>query len=131
MIWSAYIGLSLSLEGVGAVLGLGKQKLAKGKELIKNFRQPCAQQRPTVATPAICQKTLWTNGSPSNAITSVRLRCHSGKTRKLPGPEAVWEKYHLDQGINDRGVALDMELVRQAIAMDTCSRAELTTAIKN
>lgn len=48
MIWSAYMGLPLSLEGVGAVLGLGKQKLTEGKELIKYFCQPCAPTKANV-----------------------------------------------------------------------------------
>ena len=52
------------------------------------------------------------------------------KLAKFPVPDAVWEQYHLDQEINDRGVALDMDLVRQAIDMDTRSRAELTAAMK-
>ena len=42
MIWSATMGLTLSLEGVGTVLGLEKQKLSEGKDLIKYFCQPCA-----------------------------------------------------------------------------------------
>jgi len=41
MIWSAYMGLPLSLEGVGAVLGLEKQKLIEGKDLIRYFCLPC------------------------------------------------------------------------------------------
>ena len=45
-------------------------------------------------------------------------------------PDSVWEEYHLDQEINDRGVGLDMELVRQAIQMDGRSRSELTQAMK-
>ena len=46
MVWSAYLGLPLSLEGVGAVLGLEKQKLTEGKELIRYFCTPC---KPTMA----------------------------------------------------------------------------------
>ena len=53
------------------------------------------------------------------------------KLRKFPVPESVWEEYHIDQGINDRGVRLDMELVQQAIAMDARSREDLTAAIKD
>jgi DNA polymerase len=48
----------------------------------------------------------------------------------FPVPESVWNEYHLDQEINDRGVALDMTLVRQAIDMDGRSRLQLTTAMK-
>ena len=133
LIWSAYMGLPLSLEGVGAVLGLGKQKLTEGKELIKYFCQPCA---PTKANGGR------TRNLPENApdkwaafkrynVRDVEVEMSiQEKLAKFPVPEAVWEQYHLDQEINDRGVALDMELVHQAIAMDTRSRAELTAAMK-
>ena len=134
MIWSAYMGLPLSLEGVGAVLGLGKQKLTEGKELIRYFCQPCA---PTKANGGR------TRNFPVNApdkwaafkrynVRDVEVEMSiQEKLNKFPVPEAVWEQYHLDQQINDRGVALDMELVRQAIAMDARSRTELTTAMKS
>lgn len=133
MIWAATMGLPLSLEGVGAVLGLEKQKLTEGKDLIKYFCQPCAPTK-------------------SNGQRTRNLPCHapdkwlafkkynirdvetemSIQTRlaKYPVPESVWDQYHMDQEINDRGVALDMELVRQAIQMDGRSRSELTQAMK-
>lgn len=133
MIWSAYMGLPLSLEGVGAVLGLGKQKLTEGKELIKYFCQPCAPTKTNGGR---------TRNLPENApdkwdafkrynIRDVEVEMSiQEKLAKFPVPETVWEQYHLDQEINDRGVALDMELVHQAIAMDTRSRADLTAAMK-
>ena len=49
---------------------------------------------------------------------------------KFPVPESVWEEYQQDQEINDRGIGVDMELVRQAIAIDTCSRERLTAAMQ-
>lgn len=133
MIWSAYMGLPLSLEGVGAVLGLGKQKLTEGKELIKYFCQPCAPTKSNGGR---------TRNLPENApdkwdafkrynIRDVEVEMSiQEKLAKFPVPETVWEQHHLDQEINDRGVALDMELVHQAIAMDTRSRADLTAAMK-
>lgn len=133
MIWAATMGLPLSLEGVGAVLGLEKQKLAEGKDLIKYFCQPCAPTK-------------------SNGQRTRNLPCHApekwlafkkynirdvetemsiqARLAKFPVPELVWDEYHIDQEINDRGVALDMELVRQAIQMDGRSRSELTQAMK-
>lgn len=133
MIWAATMGLPLSLEGVGAVLGLEKQKLTEGKDLIKYFCQPCAPTK-------------------SNGQRTRNLPCHApekwlafkkynirdvetemsiqDRLAKFPVPESVWEEYHIDQEINDRGVALDMELVRQAIQMDGRSRSELTQAMK-
>lgn len=133
MIWSAYMGLPLSLEGVGAVLGLGKQKLTEGKELIKYFCQPCA---PTKANGGRTRNLpenapdKWDSFKRYNRRDVEVEMSIQEKLAKFPVPEAVWNQYHLDQKINDRGVALDMELVRQAIAMDTRSRRELTDAMK-
>lgn len=111
MIWSAYMGLPLSLEGVGAVLGLGKQKLTEGKELIKYFCQPCA---PTKANGGRTRNLpenapdKWTAFKRYN-IRDVEVEMSiQEKLAKFPVPEMVWEQYHLDQEINDRGVALDM-----------------------
>ena len=49
---------------------------------------------------------------------------------KFPVPDFVWEEYRLDQEINDRGIGVDMEMVRRAIAMDGRSKAELSAAMK-
>lgn len=133
MIWSAYMGLPLSLEGVGSVLGLGKQKLNEGRELIKYFCQPCAPTKSNggrARNLPINAPDKWAAFKRYN-IRDVEVEMSiQEKLDKFPVPEAVWEQYLLDQEINDRGVALDMELVDQAIAMDTRSRAELTSTMK-
>ena len=133
MVWAAYMGLPLSLEGAGAVLGLEKQKLAEGKDLIKYFCQPCAPTK---------SNGLRTRNLPKHApdkwLTFKKYNIRDVETEmsiqarllKYPVPDSVWEEYHLDQEINDRGVGLDMELVRQAIQMDGRSRSELTQAMK-
>ena len=133
MVWAAYMGLPLSLEGAGAVLGLEKQKLAEGKDLIKYFCQPCAPTK---------SNGLRTRNLPEHAadkwLAFKRYNIRDVETEmsiqsrlsKYPVPDSVWEEYHLDQEINDRGVGLDMELVRQAIQMDGRSRSELTQAMK-
>ena len=133
MIWAAYMGLPLSLEGVGAVLGLEKQKLTEGKDLIKYFCQPCAP------TKSNGQRTRnLREHAPDKWLAFKRYNIRDVETEmsiqarlsKYPVPDSVWEEYHLDQEINDRGVGLDMELVRQAIQMDGRSRSELTQAMK-
>ena len=133
MVWAAYMGLPLSLEGVGAVLGLEKQKLTEGKDLIKYFCQPCAP------TKANGQRTRNLPAhAPDKWLTFKKYSIRDVETEmsiqarlaKYPVPDSVWEEYHLDQEINDRGVGLDMELVRQAIQMDGRSRSELTQAMK-
>ena len=133
MIWSAYMGLPLSLEGVGTVLGLGKQKLTEGKDLIRYFCQPCA---PTKANGGRTRNLPRHAPDKWEAFKRYNIRdvevemSIQDKLARFPVPDAVWEEYHLDQQINDRGVSIDRELVRQAIEMDTRSRSELTTAMK-
>lgn len=133
MVWAAYMGLPLSLEGAGAVLGLEKQKLTEGKDLIKYFCQPCAP------TKSNGQRTRnLPKHAPDKWLAFKRYNIRDVETEtsiqarlsKYPVPDGVWEEYHLDQEINDRGVGLDMELVRQAIQMDGRSRSELTQAMK-
>ena len=133
MVWAAYMGLPLSLEGTGAVLGLEKQKLTEGKDLIKYFCQPCAP------TKSNGQRTRnLPEHAPDKWLAFKRYNIRDVETEmsiqarllKYPVPDSVWEEYHLDQEINDRGVGLDMELVRQAIQMDGRSRSELTQAMK-
>jgi len=133
MVWAAYMGLPLSLEGVGAVLGLEKQKLTESKDLIKYFCQPCAP------TKTNGQRTRnLPEHAPDKWLAFKRYNIRDVETEmsiqarllKYPVPDSVWEEYRLDQEINDRGVGLDMELVRQAIQMDGRSRSELTQAMK-
>lgn len=133
MIWSATMGLPLSLEGVGAVLGLEKQKLTEGKDLIRFFCQPCAP------TKANGQRTRnypyhapdkWAAFKRYNSRDVEAEMSIQERLQKFPVPDSVWEEYHIDQEINDRGVAIDLPLVRQAIDMDARSRTELTDAMR-
>ena len=133
MVWAATMGLPLSLEGVGAVLGLEKQKLTEGKELIKYFCQPCP---PTKANGQRTRNRPFHAPDKWEAFKRYNVRdveAEMGIQQKLPKfpvlPQ-VWEEYDIDQEINDRGVRIDMELVEQAIEMDARSRQELTDAMK-
>ena len=129
MIWSAYMGLPLSLQGVGAVLGLEKQKLSEGKDLIKYFCQPCAATKAnggrTRNRPSDAPDKWLAFKKYNRRDVEVEMAIQQ-RLAKFPVSESIWEEYHLDQRINDRGVALDMELVEQAITMDRRSREELT-----
>jgi DNA polymerase len=133
MIWAAAMGLPLSLECVGAVLGLEKQKLTAGKELIKFFCSPCT---PTKANGHRTRNRPFHAPEKWAAFKRYNLRDVETemdvqqKLSRFPIPEQVWEEYHIDQEINDRGVRIDMNLVRQAIRMDTRSRQELIDAMK-
>ena len=133
MVWAAYMGLPLSLERAGAVLGLEKQKLAEGKDLIKYFCQPCAptktngQRTRNLPEHAPDKWLAFKRYNICDVETEMSIQA---RLSKYPVPDGVWEEYHLDQEINDRGVGLDMELVHQAIQMDERSRLELTQAMK-
>ena len=133
MVWSAYLGLPLSLMGVGAVLGLEKQKLAEGKDLIRYFCIPC---NPTIANggrrrnhPADAPDKWSLFVDYNRRDVEVEMAIHQ-RLARFPVPDAVWDEYHLDQRINDRGVMVDGELVRSAIGMDSLSRQELVSRMK-
>jgi DNA polymerase len=133
MVWAATMGLPLSLEGVGAVLKLDKQKLIEGKELIKFFCQPCAptksngQRTRNYPYHAPDKWSMFKRYNIRDVETEMSIQ---EKLAKFPVPDNIWDEYHMDQEINDRGVALDMQLVKEAIAMDERARSELTTAMK-
>ena len=133
MVWAATLGLPFSLEGAGAVLGLDKQKLTEGKELIRYFCKPCS---PTQANSGRTRNLpchapdKWEMFKRYNIRDVEAEMGIQQRLSKFPVPEFVWDEYHLDQEINDRGVKIDMELVRQAIAIDERSRNKLISAMR-
>lgn len=134
MVWAATMGLPLSLEGVGAVLGLEKQKLTDGKDLIKYFSVPCA---PTKTNGGRTRNRPFHAPDKWEAFKKYNIRDVEteigikDRLAKFPVSDDVWDEYHIDQEINDRGVRLDMDLVQEAIEMDIRSRSELTAAMKD
>lgn len=133
MVWSATLGLPLSLENVGAVLGLEKQKLTEGKELIRYFCVPC---KPTKANGGRTRNLPEHDREKWGRFKAYNLRDVEAEMQiqqrlsKFPVPGFVWEEYWQDQEINDRGIGVDMDMVRNAIAMDGRSKAELSEAMK-
>ena len=127
MVWSAYLGLPLSLKDVGAALGLDKQKLTEGKELIRYFCVPGkdATRRMPASAPE-----KWATFRAYNLRDVETEMSIQDRLRKYPVPEKVWAQYHLDQQINDRGIAVDRTLVRGAIDIDERSREELTAQLQ-
>lgn len=133
MVWASTLGLPRSLESVGAVLGLEKQKLTEGKDLIRYFCVPC---RPTKANGGRTRNLPEHDPEKWERFKAYNLRDVETEMQiqkrlsNFPVPDAIWEEYHLDQEINDRGIGVDMELVRQAIAMDARSREWLTASMQ-
>lgn len=133
MVWSATLGLPLSLESAGAALGLEKQKLTEGKDLIRYFCVPC---KPTKANGGRMRnlpehdREKWRRFKAYNLRDVETEMLIQKRLSNFPVPDAIWEEYRLDQEINDRGIGVDMELVRQAIAIDTRSRERLTAVMR-
>jgi DNA polymerase len=133
MVWAAYMGLPLSLEDAGAVLGLEKQKLKEGKDLIRYFSVPC---KPTKANGGrtrnlpIDAPDKWDQFKAYNFRDVETEIAIQARLQKFPVPEDEWQNYILDQHINDRGIQLDMDLVIEAIQCDERSRDELTRLMK-
>ena len=133
MVWSAYMGLPLSLEGVGAVLGLEKQKLTEGRDLIRYFSTPCA---PTKTNDGRTRNLPEHDPEKWDRYKAYNLRDVEtemqiqAKLSKFPVPDAVWDDYHLDQEINDRSIRVDMTFVKRCIALDAETRDSLTASMR-
>lgn len=131
MVWAATLGLPLSLEGVGAVLGLEKQKLKEGKDLIRFF---CTLAKDRDGNPYRHRPEdapeKWERFKAYNLRDVETEMAIQQKLFRFPVPENIWDEYHLDQEINDRGIGVDMELMCQAIGMDARSNEKLTAQMR-
>lgn len=134
LVWSATLGLPLSLEGVGAVLGLEKQKLTEGKALIRYFCVPCSPTKSNGGRTRNLPKhdmEKWQRFKTYNKRDVETEMSIQDKLSRFPVPEQIWDEYHLSEEINDRGIGIDRELVMQAIAIDQKSREQLTAVLQN
>lgn len=132
-IWGAYMGLPLSLKGVGAVLKLDEQKMSEGEDLIKYFCKPC---RPTIKNGGRTRNLpqhdpekweLFKKYNRRDVDVELGIKA---KLSKFPVPDFVWDEYHLDQEINDRGILVDMTLVENAIAIDAKTKDYLRSQMQ-
>ena len=133
MVWSAYMGLPLSLEGVGAVLGLEKQKLTEGKDLIRYFCTPCKPTKSNgnrVRNLPFHDMKKWEKFKAYNIRDVETEMLIQEKLLKFPVPEFVWDEYHLDQEINDRGILVDIPFVEKCIEIDKVSREHLMSQMQ-
>ena len=127
MVWSAYLGLPLSLEKVGEVLKLEKQKMSEGKALIRYFSIPCT---PTKANKMRTRNLpnhdieKWSTFKKYNKRDVETEMAIKNKLSAFPVPKSEWENYWIDQSINDRGILIDEVLVDSAINFDEILRKE-------
>lgn len=133
MVWSAYLGLPLSLEGVGTVLKLKDQKLKEGGDLIRYFCLPC---KPTKINGG--RKRNFPHRAPDKWAAFINYNKRDvevelaikDKLRNHPVPDFLWEEYHQDQNINDRGIGIDVEFVKAAITIDEESKSKIQEELK-
>lgn len=133
MVWSAYMGLPLSLEGVGSILGLDKQKLTSGKDLIRYFCLPCPPTKVNGGrtrnfphhTPDKWSDFILYNKRDVEVELAIK-----DKLKKFPVPDFIWEEYHQDQIINDRGIKIDKAFVEAALEIDRISKDNIQAELK-
>ncbi|HHS4197690.1 TPA: DNA polymerase [Streptococcus pyogenes] len=133
MIWSAYLGLPLSLEGVGTVLKLKDQKLKEGGDLIRYFCLPC---KPTKVNGGRTRN--YPNHAPEKWATFIDYNRRDvevelaikERLKNFPVPDFVWDEYHQDQIINDCGIGIDIDFVKAAIKIDGESKAKIQEELK-
>lgn len=134
MVWSATLGLPLSLEGVGSVLGLEKQKLQEGKTLIKYFCVPCAATKANGGRRRNLPQHDTEKWETLKAYNKRDVETEIGiqeKLSKFTVSDTEWDNYRLDQIINDRGITLDMTFVKQAICCDEVTKTRLHSLMQN
>ena len=133
MVWAAYMGLPLSLAAVGSVLGLEEQKMSEGKSLIRYFCTPCTATKTNggrVRNLPCHAPDKWAMFKAYNQRDVEAEMAIQQRLAKFPVPDFLWDEYHLDQEINDRGIRIDMAFVDNAIAIDARSRDELSGRMK-
>ncbi|RIY24660.1 hypothetical protein CJI51_07960, partial [Bifidobacteriaceae bacterium WP021] len=134
MIWSATLGLPMSLENVGAVLGLDKQKLTEGKNLIKYFCLPC---NPTKVNGGRTRNKYFHDKEKWELFKSYNKRdvevemSIQEKLSRFPVPDFLWQEFYLDQTINDRGIGIDPLFVESAIKLDLEVKTHLMSELKH
>ncbi|PKZ55140.1 hypothetical protein CYJ70_02005 [Gardnerella pickettii] len=134
MIWSATLGLPMSLENVGAVLGLDKQKLTEGKNLIKYFCLPC---NPTKVNGGRTRNKYFHDKGKWELFKSYNKRdvevemSIQEKLSRFPVPDFLWQEFYLDQEINDRGIEIDPRFVESAIKLDLEVKTHLMSELKH
>lgn len=117
-VWSATLGLPLSLRDVGTVLGLLRQKITAGKELVRHFCTSCkptkANQNRTRNFPYHAPDKWQQFKQYNQRDVEVEMEI-TQKFSRFPVPQNEWENYWMDQDINDRGIRIDQQLVNNAI----------------
>lgn len=128
MIHSRTLALPSSLAEVGAVLGIEQQKMTEGKALIKFFCTPydTTDGVPHFHSPADFPDKWEIFKAYNKRDVEAEMEIDR-KLSRFPVADSIWQELYLDQEINDRGIAVDMELVEAAVVLDAQAKAKLTS----
>ena len=133
MVWSAYLGLPLSLKDVGRVLRLEEQKIDEGRKLIRLFCSPTVPS----AKNGYFQRNLpeffqeeWQRFIEYNRRDVEVEIAIARKLSPFPVPDFIWDEYHLSERINDRGVLVDTAFARKAIELDDAAKKEIVSRMQ-
>ncbi|MCO8214248.1 DNA polymerase [Streptococcus suis] len=133
MIWSAYLGLPLSLEGVGTVLKLKDQKMREGADLIRYFCVPCKPTKinggRTRNLPHHAPDKWSTFIDYNRRDVEVELAIKE-RLKNFQVPDFIWDEYLQDQIINDNGIGIDVDFVKAAIKIDGENKAKIQDELK-
>lgn len=134
MVWSAYLGLPMSLKDVGLILNIDDKKMDEGKDLIRYFCIPC---KPTKTNGNRTRNKYfhapdkWEIFKAYNKRdVEAEIAIHR-RLAKYPVPDFVWDEYHIDQEINDRGIEVDVEFVKNAIAIGIKTSEDILKAMQS
>ena len=128
MVLSAYVGLPLSLEAVGSVLNLPYQKLKEGKSLIKYFCCPNKENKRNLPTDDKLKWEIFKEYNKRDVLVEMEIQ---KRLKKYNLPDSEWENYYLDQIINDRGIMIDKDFVREALICDEKYKKNVKEKLKN
>ena len=128
MVLSAYVGLPLSLEAVGSVLNLPYQKLKEGKSLIKYFCCPNKENKRNLPTNDKLKWEIFKEYNKRDVLVEMEIQ---KRLKKYNLPDSEWENYYLDQIINDRGIMIDKDFVREALICDEKYKKNVKEKLKN
>ena len=132
MVHCRYLGLPSSLADVGKALKLEEQKMSEGKGLIRYF---CIPYDTVNGIPLFHSRKdvpeKWELFKTYNIRDVETEMAIEEKIKNFPVPDNIWEEFFLDQEINDRGIRVDMAVVRNAIRIDEVTRENLTAEMQD
>ena len=121
------LGFPLSLKDLGEALGLSEKKMDEGSRLIGLFSLPGPEgRRKPEDYPE--EWALFKKYNRRDVEVEIKVRKAFASFRT---PASLWEEYHEDQRINDRGIPVDIPFVKAALSMGEKAGMDLLSRLKH